>query len=96
MPFPGRDEKLLEQLALAKEAGTKGMAKEFFAPTPGSGGPPADAPAEEGAEAAGAMPPDADDSGAMPPGAAGGELTPEQLQQLLAALGGAPEEPTGV
>lgn len=101
--MPLRDEKLLEQLRLAKEAGTKGMAKEFFAPTPGSGGPPAQggdgsAPVdEESAEASGAMPPDvvpdaADAAAGGGAGAPGGELTPEQLLQLLAMLGGTSDE----
>lgn len=53
---------LLEQLALAKEAGTKAMAKDFFAKPESA---VEEAPAEENAE---------------------GELTPEQLQELLAML----------
>lgn len=84
--MPGRNQKLLQQLALAKEAGSRAMAKDFFAPTPGSGGPD-----EEAQEASGAMPPDAQPDAADAAaggGDAGGELSPEQLQQLLQMLGG--------
>lgn len=72
------NKKLLEQLALAKEAGTKSMAKEFFAPVPGS------SPAEGGSVDA--------EQAAMPDAAAqGGEggaddLSPEQLEELLRML----------
>ena len=77
------NEKLLEQLRLAKEAGTSAMAKDFFAKTPGA------SPAEGGAE------PDGDEA-AMPPvggdaAAGGGDLgglTPEQLEELMRMLGG--------
>jgi hypothetical protein len=69
-----QDPRMKEQLALAREAGTKAMAKDFFAPTPGAGGPSEAemeaAPPEEGAE--------------MPAGEP--ELTPEQLEELLALL----------
>lgn len=68
------NKKLLEQLALAKEAGTKAMAKDFFAPTPGSGGADeAEPSAEEGAE--------------MGADASAENLTPEQLEELLKMLG---------
>jgi len=77
------NEKLLEQLRLAKEAGTSAMAKDFFAKTPGA------SPAEGGAE------PDGDEAAAMPPAggdaaAGGGDLdglTPEQLEELMRMLG---------
>jgi len=78
------DKKLMEQLALAKEAGLKGMSKEFFAPTPGSG---------EGDEAQpGAQEPDGDEaaSGGAGPGhveMSADNITPEQLQELMRALG---------
>lgn len=69
------DPRMKEQLALAREAGTKAMAKDFFAPTPGSGGPSdaemAPAPAE---------------GGEMPPVEGEAELTPEQIEELLALL----------
>lgn len=67
------NKKLLEQLALAKEAGSKAMAKDFFAPTPGSGG-------ED--ESAAAMLPEGMEGG----GEGGDELTPEQLEELMAML----------
>lgn len=73
------NEKLLEQLRLAKEAGTKAMAKDFFAPTPGG---------DEGTEGA------SDESGPMPPSegsvsvdAQADGLTPEQLEELMRTLG---------
>jgi hypothetical protein len=69
-----QDPRMKEQLALAREAGTKAMAKDFFAPTPGAGGP-SDAEME-------AAPPEA--GGEMPAGEP--ELTPEQLEELLALL----------
>lgn len=86
--------KLLQQLMLAKEAGSNRMAKDFFAKTPGTGGP------EEGAPGAppmdgkpGAMPPSAA-PGSMPPTAApgadgeapGDEMKPEDLEELLRLL----------
>lgn len=73
------DEKLLKQLALAKEAGMKGMAKEFFAPAPGS------TPAEEQSAPEGGAMPDAMGAEGMP-GAEGGDLTPEQLEELMRML----------
>ena len=85
------NEKLLEQLRLAKEAGTKAMAKDFFAPTPGSA--ESEGGGELGLEGKGDMPPV---DGAAPPEGAGSVsvdaqaegLSPEQLEELLAALGG--------
>lgn len=78
-----KDPRMKEHLALARDAGTKAMAKDFFAPTPGAGGP-----AEEMAE--GEMPMG---DGEMPPDLAA--LPPEQLEELLALLaqqgGGEPE-----
>lgn len=77
------NKKLLEQLALAKQAGTKSMAKQFFAPVPGG--------AEEDAQDGGA-----DDAlegapgeggGDMAGGEPGGELTPDKLEELLRLLG---------
>lgn len=72
------DPRMKEQLALAREAGTRAMAKDFFAPTPGSGGP-ADGEME-------AAPPDGGEApgGEMP--AEQPELTPEQIEELLALL----------
>lgn len=69
---------LLQQLALAKQAGTQAMAKDFFAKPPGPGTDPA-AEAEEAVQtsAEGA-------SASAPEGEA--ELTPEQLEELLAQL----------
>jgi len=76
------NQKLLEQLALAKEAGAKAMAKDFFAPTPGSGGANETAPIGGEALAHG------DDKQAPMDGSGGPEaLTPEQLEELLALLG---------
>lgn len=77
--------KLLQQLMLAKEAGSNRMAKDFFAKTPGTGGP------EEGAPGA---PPMDGKPGAMPPAAApgadgeapGDEMKPEDLEELLRLL----------
>ena len=43
------NQKLLEQLALAKQAGTKAMAKDFFAKVPGGGDE--EAPMEPGTDA---------------------------------------------
>lgn len=65
-------QKLLEQLGLAEQAGTKAMAKDFFAPTPGtesSEGSPAEESSESPDEAK-----------------AEGDLSPEQLQELLKLL----------
>lgn len=70
------DPRQKEHLALAREAGTKAMAKDFFAPVPGPG---AEEPAAEAAPAE------------MPPGEP--ELTPEQLEELLALLAQQQEEP---
>lgn len=74
---------LLAQLGLAKEAGTKAMAKDFFANPPSPGTDPEAAAGEavqtsapegmEGAEGAEA-PPELDG------------MTPEQLEELLAML----------
>lgn len=79
--------KLLQQLMLAKEAGSNRMARDFFAKTPGTGGP------EEGAPGA---PPMDGKPGAMPPAAApgagsdgeapGDEMKPEDLEELLRLL----------
>ena len=78
-------EKLLQQLALAKQAGTKAMAKDFFAKVPGSS-PAEGSPEEEAAEA----PDEASAEGDTPGGDAGDAsgLSPEQLQELLRMLGG--------
>lgn len=73
------DPRLKEQLALAREAGTKAMAKDFFAPTPGSGGP-ADGEME-------AQPAEGEAPMAEP------ELTPEQIEELLALLAQREEPP---
>lgn len=77
------DPRQKEHLALAREAGTRAMAKDFFAPTPG--------PAQEVEATEGAMPPEAGAEGGMPPELA--ELSPEQLEELLALLGQQNEEP---
>ncbi len=83
------NDKLLEQLALAKEAGTKAMAKDFFAPVPG--GEP------DGDEGVGDNPPVAaaagggeapSDGASVNVDAQAEGLSPEQLEELLAALGG--------
>jgi hypothetical protein len=68
------DPRMKEHLALARDAGTKAMAKDFFAPAPGSGGP---SDAEMEAEAA-------PTGGEVPPELAA--LSPEQLEELLALL----------
>lgn len=70
-----KDPRMKEHLALARDAGTKAMAKDFFAPAPGSGGP-SDAEMAEGE-----MPMA---GGEMPPELAA--LSPEQLEELLALL----------
>ena len=79
-------EKLLEQLRLAKEAGTKAMAKDFFAPVPGGAeGEHAEPDADE---AGGASDMDADNGGgsvSMQDDASG--LSLEQHQELMRALG---------
>jgi hypothetical protein len=82
------DKKLLEQLQLAKQAGTQAMAKDFFAPTPGAG-------QEEGSpeEEASESPDEAKAEGDMPGGgmevhAKTDSITPEQLEELLRMLGG--------
>lgn len=74
------DEKLLKQLALAKEAGMKGMAKEFFAPAPGST-PAEEQSAPEGGAAMGGM-----DGMHDAMCAEGGDLSPEQLEELMRML----------
>lgn len=71
------DPRQKEHLALAREAGTKAMAKDFFAPAPGQG--------EEAAPDAAAAPAE------VPPELA--ELSPEQLEELLALLAQQSEEP---
>ena len=77
---------LLAQLGLAKEAGTKAMAKDFFAKPPG---PAAEAP--DGSEAMQMSAPGNlgemkhGEGDEMPPSA--DELTPEQLEELLQLLG---------
>lgn len=68
------DPRMKEQLALAREAGTRAMAKDFFAPTPGSGGP-SDAEMEAAPPEGGEAAPEAQP-----------ELTPEQIEELLALL----------
>lgn len=78
-------EKLLQQLALAKEAGADAEAKDFFAPAPGSGGADDESGEPDGDE------PDGDemgDGGGMAHMKMEGqaELTPEQLQELLSML----------
>lgn len=81
---------LLAQLGLAKEAGTKAMAKDFFAKPPSPGTEPGAEPgvepglepcAEGGVQTSAA---DAAEGEGMPPGLEG--VTPEQLQELLAML----------
>ena len=69
-----QDPRMKEQLALAREAGTKAMAKDFFAPTPGAGGP----------SAAVMAPVDVSADGEAPSGET--VLTPEQIEELLALL----------
>lgn len=73
------DPRQKEQLALAREAGTKAMAKDFFAPPPG---PAQEAEPEMGAEGA--------ESPAMEQLE---QLSPEQLEELLALLAQQSEEP---
>lgn len=83
------DPRLKKHLGLARDAGTKAMAKDFFAPTPGAGGP------AEG-EQAEAAPMEAGESPAMEQLE---QLTPEQLEELLALLaqqGGGEAPPEGV
>ena len=88
--------KLLEQLALAKDAGRNAMAKDFFAKTPGptdeagGGMPPGPGAGIEdpNTEGAGGMAEEGDPS--MPgQDAEGGEGQPseEELQELLQLLG---------
>jgi hypothetical protein len=83
------DPRMKEQLALARDAGTKAMAKDFFAETPGSGGP---TEAGEVPEASDGQP-----AAEIPPELAA--LSPEQLEELLALLaqqGGGEVPPEGV
>ena len=79
-----RDPRMKEQLALAREAGTKAMAKDFFAPAPGAGGP-------TDAEAAAGEPPAVE----MAEGGGEPELTPEQIEELLALLAQQQQPPEG-
>lgn len=81
------NKKLLDQLALAKQAGTQSMAKDFFAKTPSPGTEPAGddmqtsaAPGGEAAEA-----PEAPEQG-LEMEANGKDMSPEELQQLLQML----------
>lgn len=90
------NKKLLQQLALAKQAGTQSMAKDFFAKTPSPGTDPTADPAAGG----GAMPPGGDVQTSAAPGgepsepgekglemeANGQDMTPEQLEELLQLL----------
>lgn len=73
------DEKLLEQLRLAKEAGSKAMAKDFFAPTPGGD--------DEAAEGEAGAPAGDDSGGSVAIDAQADGLSPEQLEELLRMLG---------
>ena len=72
-------QKRLEQLALAKDAGSKEMAKSFFAPTPGG---------EEDNGADGVPEPAGDEGGAPSDGAGGdlGGLSADKLQELIQLL----------
>lgn len=92
-------QKLLEQLALAKEAGRNAMAKDFFAKTPnaaeeaGGGMPPGPGAGIEdpNMEGAGGMAEDGEPSmpGQMPEGSPEeeqGESSPEELEELLRLL----------
>jgi hypothetical protein len=76
------NQKLLEQLGLAKEAGSNAMAKDFFAKTPGTGG--------EETSTAGPTPADGQGAGqaAQPGEPEGDELTPQMLEELLQLLAG--------
>lgn len=88
--------KLLQQLALAKQAGTQSMAKDFFAKTPSPGTEPdagMQTSAVTGGDAMTAGPSNdeaAGQVGAGDPGQAAGQggeqMTPEQLQELLQML----------
>lgn len=73
------DPRQKEQLALAREAGTRAMAKDFFAPAPGAGGP------AEGEMMGGEMGMDPQE-GAEAEAGGEPELTPEQVEELLALL----------
>lgn len=89
------NQKLLQQLALAKQAGTQGMAKDFFTKTPGPGQDAgADGEPKPGGDmqtsaapgdvtTAGPTNDEAGAGGAMP---GGDQMTPEQLQELLQLL----------
>ena len=68
-----KDPRMKEQLGLARDAGTRAMAKDFFSPAPGQGDVP---------EEAGAAP--VEGGGEVPPELEG--LSPEQLEELLALL----------
>lgn len=59
------NQKLLEQIALAKEVGSNKMAKDFFAKTPGAGGPGDGSDAQTGTNVAAG--PGANDPGNMAP-----------------------------
>lgn len=76
-----RDPRMKEQLGFAREAGTRAMAKDFFAPTPGAGGGEAEAGAAPGAEAATEQASELE------------ALSPEQLEELLALLAQQQEPP---
>lgn len=86
------DPKRLQQLALAKEAGSNKMAKDFFAKTPGTGGadPGADQPGpgadQLGAPGAPGGTPPMDGGGPGPGQPDGDEIPPEQLEELIQLL----------
>ena len=84
-----KDPRMKEQLALARDAGTKAMAKDFFAETPGTGGPAGSGAVPEAS--------DGQPQAEVPPELAA--LSPEQLEELLALLaqqGGGDVPPEGV
>lgn len=77
-----KNPKLLQQLALAKQAGSQAMAKNFFAktPSPGAEDEAAEHPEPDADQAGGPSDMDADNQ------AGGEQLTPEQLEEILRAL----------
>lgn len=77
-----KNPKLLQQLALAKQAGSQAMAKNFFAktPSPGAENAAAEHPEPDADQAGGPSDMDADNQ------AGGEQLTPEQLEEILRAL----------
>lgn len=96
------NKKYLEQLGLAKEAGTKAMAKDFFAPAPGQSDPASEAldsgkgePNSPGEVMADDAQPLSEGTPGVEGATAEGEMSPEDLEELLRMMGAAGTEDTG-